>query len=469
VELDTEDTSSDTQTTLETTEYQPQNILEPIESEDAEFEASLKTSVTPDQITNVESFVVPEMQYKFGKYGFDFEESTTNVLGTDAMRVKVRGTNKDLYVKLDRLWGKDGTSKELEKFLRENKRTEGEIQKQSQAIIKNQRTVQTEEELNATVKLFNQQTERFKYEVDQYAKAQEEVDSIYESNFSNVSEEDRRNDPVLKANYDTWLKSSEALKVKLSQLEGQAKDFEYRGAKLDNIAGEYTVMKAKQGSWWSGFWNEMMGGSGPTFTPINALIDLTSYLDEKIIMGDSKDEGSAVKTRREEYKNDLIRIAKEKGLAPKGLSEDMSMDEVVEALGGDTSDVKLFFDSIVTKGFLNNPSMARARAMKTGSTKGGNQGLIKETNFDIVQDALLDIERKTKKYYEPKVDPSDPEGKRLISARDRAFTDALSDDPKFRNPFSVTGAQKDNFGQEGMVSAGRKAFDYFKDTNTTQQ
>ena len=469
VELDTEDTSSDTQTTLETTEYQPQNILEPIESEDAEFEASLKTSVTPDQISNVESFVVPEMQYKFGKYGFDFEESTTNVLGTDAMRVKVRGTNKDLYVKLDRLWGKDGTSKELEKFLRENKRTEGEIQKQSQAIIKNQRTVQTEEELNATVKLFNQQTERFKYEVDQYAKAQEEVDSIYESNFSNVSEEDRRNDPVLKANYDTWLKSSEALKVKLSQLEGQYKDFEYRGAKLDNIAGEYTVMKAKQGSWWSGFWNEMMGGSGPTFTPINALIDLTSYLDEKIIMGDSKDEGSAGKTRREEYKNDLIRIAKEKGLAPKGLSEDMSMDEVVEALGGDTSDVKLFFDSIVTKGFLNNPSMARARAMKTGSTKGGNQGLIKETNFDIVQDALLDIERKTKKYYEPKVDPSDPEGKRLISARDRAFTDALSDDPKFRNPFSVTGAQKDNFGQEGMVSAGRKAFDYFKDKSTTQQ
>ena len=84
VELDTEDTSSDTQTTLETTEYQPQNILEPIESEDAEFEASLKTSVTPDQISNVESFVVPEMQYKFGKYGFDFEESTTNVLGTDA-------------------------------------------------------------------------------------------------------------------------------------------------------------------------------------------------------------------------------------------------------------------------------------------------------------------------------------------------------------------------------------------------
>jgi hypothetical protein len=468
VELDTEDTSSDTQTTLETTEYQPQNILEPIESEDAEFEASLKTSVTPDQISNVESFVVPEMQYKFGKYGFDFEESTTNVLGTDAMRVKVRGTNKDLYVKLDRLWGKDGTSKELEKFLRENKRTEGEIQKQSQAIIKNQRTVQTEEELNATVKLFNQQTERFKYEVDQYAKAQEEVDSIYESNFSNVSEEDRRNDPVLKANYDTWLKSSEALKVKLSQLEGQAKDFEYRGAKLDNIAGEYTVMKAKQGSWWSGFWNEMMGGSGPTFTPINALIDLTSYLDEKIIMGDSKDEGSAGKTRREEYKNDLIRIAKEKGLAPKGLSEDMSMDEVVEALGGDTNDVKLFFDSIVTKGFLNNPSMARARAMKTGSTEGGNQGLGK-SNFDIVQDALLDIERKTKKYYEPKVDPSDPEGKRLISARDRAFTDALSDDPKFRNPFSVTGAQKDNFGQEGMVSAGRKAFDYFKDKSTTQQ
>ena len=62
VELVTEDTSLDTQETPETTEYQPQNILEPIESEDAEFEASLKTSVTPEMIADVEEFVVPEMQ-----------------------------------------------------------------------------------------------------------------------------------------------------------------------------------------------------------------------------------------------------------------------------------------------------------------------------------------------------------------------------------------------------------------------
>ena len=112
--------------------------------------------------------------------------------------------------------------------------------------------------------------------------------------------------------------------------------------------------------------------------------------------------------------------------------------------------------------------MARARAMKTGSTKGGIQEKEK-TNFDIVQDALLDIERKNKKYYEPKVDPSDPEGKRLISARERAFTDAMSDDPKFRNPFSVVGAQKDNYGNKGMVSAGRDAFNFLKDKSTTEQ
>lgn len=468
VELVTEDTSLDTQETPETTEYQPQNILEPIESEDAEFEASLKTSVTPDQIKNPEEFVVPEMQYKFGKYGFDFEESTTNVLGTDAMRVKVRGTNKDLYVKLDRLWGKKGTSKELEKFLRENKRKESEILKQSQAIVQNQRTIQTDEELNASIKLFNKESERFVYEANEYAKSKAKLDSIYDSNFSNVSKELIKNNPVLKANYDEWLKESKQLDAKLKEIEGKSKDFKYKGTKLDKIAGDYTAMKAEQGTWWSGFWNEIVGGSGPTFTPISLLIDLGTYLDEKMIMGDDTDASVPVKTRKEEYKKDIIRIAKEKGLAPEGLNEDMSLDEVVKALGGDTNDVKLFFDSIVTKGFLNTPSMARARAMKTGSTKGGTQEK-EETNFDIVQDKLLDIERKTKKYYEPKVDPSDPEGKRLISARERAFTDAMSDDPKFRNPFSVVGAQKDNFGNEGMVSAGRDSFNFLKDKSTTEQ
>jgi len=459
-ELVTEDTSLDTQETPETTEYQTQNILEPIESEDAEFEASLKTSVTPEMISEPEEFVVPEMQYKFGKYGFDFEESTTNLLGTDAMLVKVRGTDKKLKVKLDRLWGKKGTSKELEKFLRENKRKESEILKQSQAIVQNQRTVQTEEELNATIKLFNQQSERFQYEVNEYSKARAELDSIYNSNFSNLSKELRKNNPVLKANYDEWLKQSNELDLKLKDIEGKYEDFKYKGAKLDKIAGEYTAMKAQQGTWWSGFWNEMMGGAGPTFSPMSSIIDLGTYLDEKMIEGDT--------TRGEEYKKDIIKIAKKKGLAPEGLNEDMSLDEVVEALGGDTNDVKLFFDSIVTKGFLNTPNMARARAMKTGSTKGGIQEKEK-TNFDIVQDALLDIERKNKKYYEPKVDPSDPEGKRLISARERAFTDAMSDDPKFRNPFSVVGAQKDNFGNKGMVSAGRDAFNFLKDKSTTEQ
>ena len=468
VELVTEDTFLDTQQTPETQIYLPQNILEPIESEDSEFEASLKTSVTPDQIRNPEEFVVPEMQYKFGKYGFDFEESTTNVLGTDAMRVKVRGTNKDLYVKLDRLWGKKGTSKELEKFLRENKRKESEILNQSQAIVQNQRTIQTDEELNSSIKLFNKESERFVYEANEYAKSKAKLDSIYDSNFSNVSKELIKNNPVLKANYDEWLKESKQLDAKLKEIEGKSKDFKYKGTKLDKIAGDYTAMKAEQGTWWSGFWNEIAGGSGPTFTPISSLIDLGTYLDEKMIMGDDTDASVPVKTRKEEYKKDIIRIAKEKGLAPEGLNEDMSLDEVVKALGGDTNDVKLFFDSIVTKGFLNTPSMARARAMKTGSTKGGTQEK-EETNFDIVQDKLLDIERKTKKYYEPKVDPSDPEGKRLISARERAFTDAMSDDPKFRNPFSVVGAQKDNFGNEGMVSAGRDSFNFLKDKSTTEQ
>ena len=465
VELVTEDTSLDTQETPETTEYQPQNILEPIESEDSEFEASLKTSVTPEMIADVEEFVVPEMQYKFGKYGFDFEEA--NILG-DEMRVKVRGTNKELKVPLDRLFFKETTSKELEKFLRENKRKESEILKQSQAIVQNQRTIQTDEELNATIKLFNKESERFVYEANEYAKAKAKLDSIYESNFSNVSKEQIKNNPVLKANYGEWLKQSNQLDLKLKDIEGGIKDFRYKGAKLDRIAGEYTAMKAEQGTWWSGFWNKMMGESGSTFTPISLLIDLGTYLDEKMIMGDDTDASVPVKTRKEEYKKDIIKIAKEKGLAPEGLNEDMSLDEVVEALGGDTNDVKLFFDSIVTKGFLNTPSMARARAMKTGSTEGGIQER-KKTNFDIVQDALLDIERKTKKYYEPKVDPSDPEGKRLISARERAFTDAMSDDPKFRNPFSVVGAQKDNFGNEGMVSAGRRAYDFLKDKSTTEQ
>ena len=382
MELVTEDTSLDTQETPETTEYQPQNFLDPIESEDVEFEDSLKTSISPDYTlgnfkSENEEFLVPEMQYKFGKYGFDFKEA--NILG-DAMRVKVRGTNKELYVKLDQGWNQRDGGEKLKKFLKENKQTESDVQKQSQAIVQNQRTIQNEEEYNSTIKLFNQQSRRYKFEVDEYAKTKAKLKGIYDSNFSNVSKEDIRNNPVLKANYEEWLKNFKQLEATLKNLESQGKDFKYKGAKLDNVAGDYLAMKSKQGSWWSGFFNENIGGLGPTFVPTGAVIDLATYLDEKMTMAD---DTAIVKTRREEYKKDIIKIAKEKGLAPEGLNEDMSLDKVVKALGGDTNDVKLFFDSVVTKGFLNTPNMARARAMNTGSTEGGIKEIKKTKRREI--------------------------------------------------------------------------------------
>ena len=142
------------------------------------------------------------------------------------MRVKVRGTEKELYVKLDQGWNQGDGGKELKKFLRDNKQTESDVQKQSQAIVQNQRTIQNEEEYNSTIKLFNQQSRRYKFEVDEYAKTKAKLKGIYDSNFSNVSKEDIRNNPVLKEEIASGIREamSEKIVTRLAGRTGSAPD-----------------------------------------------------------------------------------------------------------------------------------------------------------------------------------------------------------------------------------------------------
>ena len=372
------------------------------------FEETVDKSVTPEMISSVEEVVVPEMNYKFNRYGFEFTQK--DITG-DEMLVK-SANGKELKVELDALFFAGDYSEELKSFLRENKEESERLHKILNKDIKDENVFQNKKQIDNTLKIFNYETENFEKEVTDYKNVQKKLDITYEENFKGLSDEEL-NSPELKEKLEKYnLLVSQHSEIQKGLVE-KNKEFTAKGKRIDRLAGEYFEMQSEQGSWGEGVINSALDGvSGIASGVLDAVIDAST-------LGSFK-------------KEDIIKEARAQGTVPKelqgdGILENLSEEDLIEALGGSTFN---WFTSIAKKGIIklasmtNNPAAIVASAHMLSKKKDGE--IEPETSYDKAASAV----------------------------RDRARKDIKFGEDKYRNPYSQEAFDFDN--ELGLVDASRK-------------
>jgi len=393
---------------------------------DEEFEAGIESSVTDEMMDQVEEFAVPDMNYKFGRYGFDFKE----IGGGDAMRVTANN-GEQIDIDLDRLWW--SSNKEapvLEQFLRDNRDDSQSLENLTQGVFKDEEKIHSEKSIMDAVGVLNERAQSLENERVEYEKFKIKTDATGEQ-FSNLTKGQLAADPVLKAAYGQWLELKNQEAETLSGIRQKNDYLMSQGARLDRMAGEYTEMQEKQGNYSGGVWNNILTGVsiiGASGTDIG--IDIGTYFTPNRAMGEKQ------------YLSELIRVAREQGNVPKeyqaeGKLEELSKDELIEALGGNTNDM-----AWVANGFFNRLEQAEEGYKKSQKNKGrkveeavmDKKDRFPETAFDQANAKVMDIKRKSVKEFE-------------------TYEQAVKG--RYRNPYSETAFSLDT--TEGMLDGIRKS------------
>jgi hypothetical protein len=281
------------------------------------FEETVDKSVTPEMISSVEEVVVPEMNYKFNRYGFEFTQE--DITG-DEMLVK-SANGKELKVELDALFFAGDYSEELKSFLRDNKEESERLHKILNKDIKDENVFQNKKQIDNTLKIFNYETENFEKEVTDYQNVQKKLDITYKENFKGLSSEEL-NSPELKEKLEKYnLLINKQSEIQKGLVE-KNKEFTAKGKRIDRLAGEYFEMQSEQGSLLSGMFNSALDGVSS-----RAAGFLDTFTD--------------VTTLGTFPKEDIIKEARAQGIVPEefqgdGVLENLSQEELEKALGGST-------------------------------------------------------------------------------------------------------------------------------------
>ena len=208
-----------------------------------------------------EEQVVPEMNYKFNQYGFQFEESGIG----DNMVVKA-ANGEELKVPLDAFGlpfvdgleiGAKSRAAELKKFLIDNKESsEAAFAASTNKEEKKLNKLQSQENLRLLNTVFATQVDRFAEDHKSYAAEKLRLDRIYANSFSGKSAQELNDNP----NYQTFLMARERTDMVRNSLINRQKTFVNKGAELDAMVAEYTLMQQEAGG--AGQFLERLGNSG---------------------------------------------------------------------------------------------------------------------------------------------------------------------------------------------------------------
>lgn len=389
-----------------------------------DFEKSLASAVTPEMMDDyTEEYVVSEMNYKFGQYGFTFEEA--NPFGDDMYVKSANGEKK--YIKLQRLWNQKETAEELEKFLRDNKDESTAIYL-SQQVDKDAaqyRVIQNKEQLETQVAAFNTETQQLEAQIRDYAKMKSQLDLVYEQQFTNISNQELEANPVLKANYEAWEKGVEFADQVKTELANRTTEVKSKGSTIDILAGKYTDMQEKQGNWSGGIWNRIVKFPATVENLLwEGFYNTASYFSPTAGL------------REEQYNSELVRVAEEMGLVQPGTLEGATKEEIIEILGGDTNDWQ----------FINEFVQNNAGAMSgVPGMAGPMRVFVPRSDFDKVHSKILDLSRKGVFEFE-------------------TYEDAAKG--RYRNPLSQTAFAADL--SEGLKEEVRESWGFLKDDNVTE-
>ena len=188
-----------------------------------------------------EGEVVGEMNYKFNQYGFEFEETGFG----DNMIVK-SANDQEIRIPLDAALGAGAGSRaeELRQFLIKNKEASVEaFNRASKNEQKYLNKIQNKEQLVKLNTLFNTQVDRFSDDVRNYSAEKLRLSRIYKESFAGKNADELLNNPL----YQEYQEATKRLDSARTSLINKQKSFVTKGAQLDEMVGEYTLMRNTSG------------------------------------------------------------------------------------------------------------------------------------------------------------------------------------------------------------------------------
>jgi len=229
------------------------------------FEDRIKNYVDAPMMEKSEENAVPELNMRFNDYGFSFKQAGMG----DAMVVEALNGESE-RINLDRMKGiptmygyvdfglNKREAEKLKKFLRENKTQSEEINNVligADKLAEKERQIKDDEDLQNTIKIFNRQTEIYRKNYVDLASRINNYRTQYDA-FKNMSQEEKNKFPDLGKTLEAEKLSLEKEALELSNKE---QDFKSLGGQLDRAAGEYTMMKEKQGKFGVGVFGKSLG------------------------------------------------------------------------------------------------------------------------------------------------------------------------------------------------------------------
>jgi hypothetical protein len=238
--------------------------------------------INKDLIGKTEEQVVPEMEYRFGKLGFKFEEAKR---GRDYMDVTAPNGEKT-QISLDNFLESTSASEalKLQKFIQDKTPQKGlfvleKTFREQDRTFNSQKEVDIEAaKINEESTNLNKKQKDFILKRDAFEKEAEELNKTPESQW---------NTPEFIKKFDELQKKGVELDNEIPNILSEEEKLKKKASALDRSVGRYFLSKSKQGTFYSGIANELLaGGSSILADYFGRFLDIsTEILPTGIGMG----------------------------------------------------------------------------------------------------------------------------------------------------------------------------------------
>jgi len=337
-------------------------------------------NIKPDLFEREEGDVVPMMEGIFKQYGFNFK--ATDKFG-DGMIVSKEGV-EPLYINLDmitlagaNLPAKKREADKLKKYLEKNRDVFKPEDEDKEKLI-----LASDKIKDYYVESFQNETQSFIESSNKFNELRNK--SIDEARvFKGLSLEEINADPILDEQFKSYIANVADIESQKEELIKKQKNIKEIGPQLDAVVGNYVTLRSKEGYLFPAMGNMVYEAFGEILAGLSGKIqDAAIYAMPRSGLSEDK------------YKSEIIRISKEKGIELPENPDSLSLEELTTFLGGDTDDLKLFLEgvykAVVPKG---------RKVDKYGNVMLAPEE-VERTNFDLINDEILDTQRKGIKYFD---------------------------------------------------------------------
>ena len=226
------------------------------------FENALN-NITPELLAQDEEELVPDLAYRFGRYGFKFDQAE---IFRDFVKITsdqidpTTGKPYELKVKVD---NKDEeknlkAAQDIQDFIRKYQKVDTRFEKTENDLATKDRLLQSDKEVQDQFRILNIESQAFNNRVQEYIKKRR----IYlqkKSQADSLTQEQINTDVG-----QAFLKELDQARVLLEKekadLYAEDAALTNRGYEIDMLVGKYSEMKAKKGTFLGATWNGITYG-----------------------------------------------------------------------------------------------------------------------------------------------------------------------------------------------------------------